>query len=114
MNPDVITAAMLGGLATYLTRFLPIWAGDRLKGRAAPPWLRRFLLALGPAAIAALLMLSLRDLLPADAARRGAASLAVALGAAAVFAALRLTRNPALATLAGAAAYGVATAVLSG
>lgn len=99
---------MLGGLATYLIRLLPILASERLKGRAAPPALRRFLVALGPAAIAALLVLSLQDLLPP--ASQGRALLAVTAGAAAVLAALRLTRNPALATLAGAAAYGLAHA----
>jgi|AGTN01.1.fsa_nt_gi Branched-chain amino acid transport protein (AzlD). len=110
MKADLLLAALLGGLATYLIRLLPILAGERLKGRSGPPWLRRFLLALGPAAIAALLVLSLKDLLPAQAGR-GAAVLAIALGAAAVLATLRLSRNPALATLAGAVAYGLARAV---
>jgi branched-subunit amino acid transport protein len=108
MDTDLVIAALLGGLATYLIRFLPILAGDRLKGRPAPPWLRRFLLALGPAAIAALLVLSLKDLLPPRGqGGEAVAGLAIAVGAAAIFATLRLTRNPALATLAGAAAYGI-------
>lgn len=105
MNPDLAIAAVLGGLATYLIRFLPILASERLKGRTPPPALRRFLLALGPAAIAALLVLSLQDLLPPLG--RGRAVLAIMAGSGAVLAALRLTRNPALATLAGAAAYGL-------
>lgn len=109
MNADLALAAMLGGLATYLIRLLPILAGERLKGRAAPPFLRRFLVALGPAAIAALLVLSLQDLPPPTG--QGRALPAIAAGAAAVLGTLRLTRNPAVATLAGAAAYGLAQAL---
>lgn len=106
MRSELIVAAALGGLGTYLIRLLPMLAGDRLGDRMAPR-LRRFLLALGPAAIAALLVLSLKDLLPVDSPAQAPAFLALAVGAATVLAIQRLTRNPALATLAGALAVGL-------
>lgn len=102
MRTELVIAVLLGGLGTYLIRLLPILAGDRLGGRLRSPRLHRFLLALGPAAIAALLMLSLKDMLPASGQPLGPAMLALSLGAAAVLSAQRLTRSPALATLAGA------------
>jgi len=107
MRSEVILAALLGGGATYLIRLLPILAGDR----PLPPRLRRFLLALGPAAIAALLVLSLRDLLPAPGPAQTASALSLAVGVAAVLLVQRLTRNPALATLAGAASVAIFHAV---
>ncbi|MCR6631436.1 MAG: AzlD domain-containing protein [Magnetospirillum sp.] len=110
MSAELLLAAVLGGGATYLIRLLPILAGDRLKGRAAPARAQRFLRALGPAAIAALLVLSLKDLLPAGAGQ-GRALLVLAAGSAAVLLTQRLTRNPALATLAGAAAVGLLHAI---
>ncbi|MGE5515118.1 MAG: AzlD domain-containing protein [Bacteroidota bacterium] len=107
MRTELIVAAVVGGLATYLIRLLPMLAGERLSARMASPRLRRFLLALGPAAIVALLVLALGDLIPAAEARRPAAILALGLGAVVVVATQRLTRNPALATLAGAVAVGL-------
>lgn len=107
MRTDLIIAVGVGGLATYLIRLLPMLAGERLNAGMAAPRLRRFLLALGPAAIAALLAVALRDLIPTAEARQPAAILALGLGAAAVIATQRLTRNPALATLAGAVAVGL-------
>lgn len=116
MRSEIVIAAVLGGGATYLIRYLPIWARERLAGHAAPPWLRRFLVGLGPAAIAALLVLSLGDLLPES--TRGTSSWSwnswgpMAIGALTVLAVLRLCRNPALATLAGALGYGLAHTVI--
>lgn len=107
MRSEVILAALLGGGATYLIRLLPILAGDR----PLPPCLRRFLLALGPSAIAALLVLSLRDLLPAPGPAQIPVGLSLAAGAAAVLLTQRLTRNPAVATLAGAATVAIFHAV---
>lgn len=108
MNDDVLLpVVLLGGLATYLIRYLPVAVCDRLKGRGvAPPRLHRFLMALGPSAIAALLVLSLVDFLPM--ARLGQSAPKVAAALLAVFVLHRLTANPALATLAGAVAYGLA------
>lgn len=103
---DLVLVALLSGLCTYLIRFLPLAAADRLNRLG--PRLNRFLLALGPSAIAALLALSVADLLPAT--RQGPAVAALTAGVAAVLATHRLTANPAWATLAGAAAYGLAAA----
>ena len=97
---------LLGGLATYLTRYLPMAAAKWLTDGRLPPRLSRFLRALGPAAIAALLALSLAELLPA--AHLPGAALAVLAGAGTVIIVHRLTGNPAWATLAGAVAYGLA------
>ena len=112
MRSEVILATLLGGGATYLIRLLPILAGDRpLPPR---PWSRigrRFLLALGPSAIAALLVLSLRDLLPAPGPAQIPVGLSLIAGAATVLLVQRLTRNPAVATLAGAATVAIFHAV---
>lgn len=102
----LLPVVLLGGLATYLTRYLPVLLSERLKGRQLPPRLHRFLLALGPSAIAALLALSLADLLPAEGWRHSAPL--VLAGTAAVLVVHRLTHNPAWATLAGALGFGLA------
>lgn len=107
MRSEVILAALLGGGATYLIRLLPMLAGDR----PLPSSLRRFLLALGPSAIAALLVLSLRDLLPPPGPAQAPAALSLMAGAAVVLLLQRLTRNPALATLAGAVTVAIFHAV---
>lgn len=111
-NDVLLPVVLLGGLATYATRFLPLAVAERLKGRHMPRRLHRFLVALGPAAIAALLALSLAEQLPVD--HFVSAGWPVLSGVAAVIAAHRLGGgNPAWATLAGAAAYGL-TAVVMG
>ncbi|OJX74778.1 MAG: hypothetical protein BGO92_14645 [Magnetospirillum sp. 64-120] len=101
----LLPVVLLGGLATYLIRYLPLAVCDRLKGRGVAPRLHRFLMALGPSAIAALLVLSLVDFLPM--ARLGQSTPKVAAALLAVFVLHRLTANPALATLAGAVTYGL-------
>lgn len=111
MGYDVLLpVAVLSGLATYLIRYLPILLSEHLKGREVPPRLHRFLLALGPSAIAALLALSVADLLPAD--QPGQSIPVVASGLLAVFALHRLTGNLAWATLGGAISYGLASWIL--
>ncbi|MBR9970894.1 AzlD domain-containing protein [Magnetospirillum sulfuroxidans] len=110
-NDLLLPVVLLGGLATYLIRFLPMHAAERLNGRALPPWCHRFLLALGPSAIAALLALALADLLPI--ATFYAAAPAVLAGVIAVLALYRLTTNPAWSTLAGAIAYGLIHIVIT-
>jgi len=109
-NELLLPVVLLGGLATYLIRYLPVAVADRLKGRRLPPRLHRFLLALGPSAIAALLVLSLADLLSAAPLTQSAP--AVASGGLVVITLHRLTRNPAWATLAGAVSYGLAGWIL--
>lgn len=107
MRTELVVAAMLGGLGTYLIRWLPILAGERLSPRLGHGRLHRFLLALGPSAIAALLVLSFRELVPAHLLGAPWLLLPPALGAAAVVAVQRLTRNPAFSTLAGAVTVAV-------
>lgn len=109
MNATTLAlVALAGGAATFAIRLLPMLVSEHLQGRPLPPRLRRFLLALGPAAIAAMLALSVTDLLPA--ARLSAALPAVIAGVAAVWLTHRLSANAAWATLAGTFAYGFAAA----
>lgn len=106
----LILASVLGGAATYAIRFVPMALAERLKGRAIVPALHRFLLALGPCAIAAMLALSLQDMLGAAPYERSLPPIAAAM--AAVWATHRATRNPAWATIAGTLVYGLALAVV--
>ncbi|MCK2043041.1 AzlD domain-containing protein [Chromohalobacter sp. TMW 2.2308] len=92
------------GVGTFLIRYLPLLSGTRLaRGEG---WLSRFLGALGLAAIAALIALSLNELWGQAPHWRGGVRLA--LGAAAVLLVQRLTPNVGLATLVGAGIYGAA------
>ena len=54
---------LLCGLATFLLRWVPIWQSRPQKTFNMPPALRRMLEAIGPAAIASLLVVSLLPLL---------------------------------------------------
>ncbi|WP_040240898.1 AzlD domain-containing protein [Chromohalobacter japonicus] len=92
------------GAGTFLIRYLPLLFGTHLargEGR-----LSRFLGALGLAAIAALIVLSMSDLWWQAPHWRGGVRLA--LGATAVLLVQRLTPNVGLATLVGAGVYGAA------
>ncbi|MGE4280364.1 MAG: AzlD domain-containing protein [Magnetospirillum sp.] len=102
----LVPVVLFSGAATYLIRYVPVALSDRLKGRGLSPRLQRFLLALGPSAIAAMLVLSVADFLPA--ARLGQSAPPVAVALLVVFMVYRLTRNTAWATLAGAICYGLA------
>lgn len=51
------------GVATFLLRWIPIWQSQTQKALHVPPLLRRILEAIGPAAITALLVISLVPLL---------------------------------------------------
>lgn len=106
MPADIPLAALLGGLATYLIRLLPMLA-DKVLPRLLPCWARGLLLAMGPAALAALLILSLADQVQSPTA------LAVPAGLAGVFVVHRLTANVALATVAGALAFGLTAAIFT-
>ncbi|MCI0509616.1 branched-subunit amino acid transport protein AzlD [Chromohalobacter marismortui] len=92
------------GVGTFLIRYLPLLSGTRLA--RGDGWLSRFLGALGLAAIAALIVLSMGDLWWQAPHWRG--GLRLALGTAAVLLVQRLTPNVGLATLLGAGVYGVA------
>lgn len=111
MRTELLLAAVAGGVGTYLIRFLPMLAGDRLAALSGKGRWRRFLLALGPSAIVALLVLSARDLIVADGDTLSLPFGVLAAGAAVVVLVQRLTRNPALATLAGALAVGLGQAL---
>ncbi|MCT8468769.1 AzlD domain-containing protein [Chromohalobacter canadensis] len=97
------------GAGTFLIRYLPLLYGTRLargEGR-----LSRFLGALGLAAIAALIVLSMSDLWWQAPHWRGGVRLG--LGVMAVLLVQRLTPNVGLATLVGAGVYGAAGWVLA-
>lgn len=107
MNPDLVLMAVLTGAATWAFRALPTLL---MKSEPRPGGLAaRFLAATGPAAIATLFVASVlpqvhpvpRDLLPLFA------------GTAATVLAFLPRRSVVGATLAGAAAYGLAVALLA-
>lgn len=98
-----------GGMATFGIRLLPMLVSERLQDQSFPSRLRRFLRALGPAAIAAMLALSVMDLLPTD--RLPTTVPAVAAGLAAVWLIHWWSGNAAWATLTGTITYGVVAAL---
>lgn len=108
MNKSVVTIILLCGLGTFLLRWLPLWHARRAADRAsthAGRW-RRLFEGVGPAAIAALLAVSLAGYFPQALAPARAAGLILAL--AAVAASKRWIGGIAWPTLVGALAYGVA------
>ncbi len=106
MRGDVLIVALVVGLGTWLFRFLP----TRFRGRTnvGSHRIAGAMESIGPAAISTLLVASLLPDLSSGAAERPLI-LAGCLATAFVFA---LKRNVVLATLAGAAAYGAAFALL--
>lgn len=57
---ELLLIIVLSGAGTFLLRFLPIWRARRGPGtRSASPRLRAFLQGIGPAAMTALLVVSL-------------------------------------------------------
>lgn len=102
-----VIVVLLCGIGTFLLRFLPLWRIRNRPGRArtAPPPVQRFLRAIGPAAISALLVVSLWPLMAAQAS--ACERLAVMAGLLAIAAVRRLSGGIAAPTLAGAAAYGL-------
>ena len=106
MRPEVLQIALIAGACTWAFRFLPTRVD---LGRLAPHGLlSRLLNALGPAAIAALFVAELMPTLSqplSTQAPLGAGTLATVLAWVA-------SRSVVGATLAGAAAYGLALALL--
>lgn len=100
MHADIVWTALLAGAATFLIRLLPSLVSDRLAPDRLGRRARALVLALGPAAIAALLALSVAPLAQTH-------GLATAAGIAATIAIHRLSASAILATLAGATAYGL-------
>lgn len=105
MRFEVLELALIAGAFTYLWRYLPLRA--RLDDRAAEGLLARFLAATGPAAIATLFVAEMLPLLHESRPRQASALLGV-LG---VVAAYGWRRSVVFATLAGALACGLATAL---
>lgn len=101
---------LLAGLGTYLIRLLPMVFGDRLLHNGGR--LTLMLSALGLSSIAALIVVSIQDLWQAAPDLANLISLPV--GALGVLLTLRLTRNVGVATLGGAAIYGLAIVLLTG
>lgn len=97
----------LCGAATFLLRWLPLWQARRQgrRVRAASPLVQRWLAGVGPAAIAALLAVSVAGLLGADPVP--GRMVCVALALAVICLARRAGGGIALPTLAGALAYGL-------
>ncbi|ETD89022.1 AzlD domain-containing protein [Rhodobacter capsulatus] len=103
MNTELLALAALTGLATWAFRVVPTKLP--LTRSAADGPLRRFFAATGPAAIATLFTASVLPMLQSP----GTAPLPLLLGTAAVLAVWFARRSVVLATLAGAAACGLAT-----
>lgn len=93
-------------VATFVLRWLPLWQARR-QGRSvqATRWAQRWLGGVGPAAIAALLAVSVAGVLGAD--LRAGRVACVALALLVIAGVRRLGGGIALPTLAGALAYGV-------
>lgn len=107
MRTELIIVALAVGLGTWLFRYLPTRFGGVAPSDGGR--LARSVESLGPAAIATLFVASI---LPAV--TPGGSEVILALvGCAATLQVFRLRRNVVLATMAGAAAYGVAFALLA-
>lgn len=108
MNPELVIVAVVVGLGTWLFRFLP----TRMRGLsgARGGWVERATESIGPAAIATLFIASV---IP-DLTSRDSGLIAFLSGAAATAVVFAGRRSVALATIAGAVAYGVAFALVAG
>lgn len=103
MSWELLTVALLAGLANWAFRALPILLhADRM---AVGGWLGRFLSATGPAAIGTLFVASVLPSLSLDPARL----VPLLAGTAAVLAVWFARRSVVLATLCGAIVHGLAT-----
>jgi len=107
MNLTLMVVAVVVGLGTYLFRFLPTRLPLGQATQNGP--LGRFLAGMGPAAIATLFTASILPGLSLQLATIGP----TAIGSLTVVLAFLWRRNVAIATLAGALAYGVVFALLS-
>lgn len=104
---QVITLLAGAGLGTYLLRYLPMRWYVLLRSAFEQPLLRAALTALGPAAIVALLIVSLKGLVRMDETwqtQQDLLRIIVALAAIAV--SRKLYKNTIVATFIGVAVYG--------
>jgi len=100
------------GLGTFLLRFIPLYRAHKaVQERTETRWWESFLVSIGPAAIASLLVASLAPDLLTGTNRQVIAGLA---GLCAVWVVKRWLGGFAVATLAGAVAYGLARANIGG
>jgi len=103
----VMTVILCSGIGTFLIRWLPMrWQEKGAGGAMKAGWLRRALDAIGPAAIVALLTVSLVGLL--DLRSPAGSALPLLAGLLGVMAGRRYLRTIAWSTLAGVLAYGAA------
>lgn len=100
---NFMTLILLAGAGTFLMRFLPLVTGSGLSQH--PSRLRLMLSALGVTAITALIVLSLVGLWQPE--QPFGSTLRMLAGSVSVLAALRFSGHVGLATLVGAAVYGL-------
>lgn len=105
---EAVTLALIVGLCTWAMRYLPLRSA--LQDVAPGSVLGRFLAATGPAAIATLFVAEALPFLRAGSGQ----ILPLAAGVAAVLAVFAWRRSVVAATLAGALAFGLATALTAG
>jgi len=106
MNWELNLAILLAGVATFLLRWLPLRQNPG-KHRTLPEAATRILAGIGPAAITALLTLSLAGLVSFPPDRR---ALAVATALVFIVICKRVTGGIVVPTLAGALVYGLVAA----
>lgn len=108
MRAEVLIVCLAVGVGTYLFRYLPTRIGGRLGASTLGGRLGEFLAAVGVASVAALLAAALEPTLRAAVSEANfpAAAAAVA-GLGVTYWLFRWRKDVALATLAGAAAYGL-------
>jgi len=108
VNLEFLLVCVVVGVGTYLFRYLPTRIGGRAGARAMSGRLGAFLASVGVASVAALLAASLEPVLAGalTSGRLGVAAAAFA-GLVTTFALFRWRKDVALATMAGAAVYGL-------
>lgn len=103
---ELVLIIVLSGGGTFLLRFLPIWRARRqTSSTTTSPRLRAFLQGIGPAAMTALLVVSLWPMLQGS--EHGAQALVTAAALATIYLTKRWFSGIALPTLMGALTYGV-------
>lgn len=102
------------GLGTYLLRYLPLRWYAKLQRVFQRPALRAALIALGPAAIVALLVVSLSGLIDFNTAAQGRADgLRIAFVLGAIWISHKYTKNTLIATFTGVLIYALLLSLAS-
>lgn len=103
---ELILIIVLSGAGTFLLRFLPIWRARRRPGAAsASPRLQAFLQGIGPAAMTALLVVSLWPMVRGN--DHAAQGLITLVALVVIYLTKRWLSGIALPTLTGALSYGL-------